>query len=78
VALAVGTGGIDGSTDAAGGFGDGETIERGRKAGVDAVAAFDANDSGRFMKATSERVVTGPTGTNVGDLVLAMRSAPYI
>jgi len=71
--LAAGTDGIDGSTQAAGAIVDGGTIERGRRAGLDAVAALDANDSGSFFAELGEQIVTGPTGTNVGDLWLVVR-----
>ncbi len=74
VVLSVGTDGIDGPTDAAGGFGDGSTVERGRRARRSAASALDANDAGSYLEATGDLLVTGPTGTNVGDLVIAMRS----
>ncbi len=73
--LAAGTDGIDGTTSAAGAVVDGGTIERGRAAGLDAPLALDANDSGSFFAALGEQIVTGPTGTNVGDLWLVLRDA---
>ncbi len=72
VALAsLGTDGIDGPTDAAGGIVDGTTAERARRAGVDLRAALAANDSYTALGALGARVHVGPTGTNVGDLILA-------
>ncbi len=72
--LAAGTDGIDGSTDAAGAIVDGGTIARARARGLDAAAALDANDSGSFFGDLGEALLTGPTGTNVGDLWFVMRS----
>jgi glycerate 2-kinase len=69
VALAsVGTDGIDGPTDAAGAIADGTTIPRAQAMGLDASVALARHDSHPFFKALGDLVVTGPTGTNVGDL----------
>ncbi len=70
IVAAMGTDGIDGPTDAAGAFGDRGTVERGRRSGLDAGAALEANDSHGFLAATGDLIVTGPTGTNVADLVI--------
>ncbi len=70
VVMAVGTDGTDGPTDAAGAWADPRTVERGRRRGVDADRALQNNDSHAFFAAESGLVVTGPTGTNVMDLVL--------
>jgi glycerate-2-kinase len=69
-----GTDGIDGPTDAAGGIGDGGTVGRGRSSGHDAGRALDDNDAYTFLQASGDLLVTGPTGTNVVDLVIAWRS----
>jgi len=71
--LAGGTDGIDGPTDAAGGIVDGETISRGRASGLDPGAILQNNDANRFLEATDDLIVTGPTGTNVADLWLVKR-----
>jgi glycerate-2-kinase len=69
VALAsVGTDGIDGPTDAAGAIVDGMTIGRAQATGLDASVALARHDSYPFFRALGDLVVTGPTGTNVGDL----------
>ncbi len=68
--LAAGTDGRDGPTDAAGAFVDGGSVARGRARGVDAAAALAANDSHGFFRAEGGLFETGPTGTNVMDLVL--------
>ncbi|HRP86444.1 MAG TPA: MOFRL family protein [Gammaproteobacteria bacterium] len=73
VALCAATDGSDGTGDAAGGWADGGLLERGRALGLDARAALAAADSGRYLAATGDALLTGPTGTNVMDLVLALR-----
>ena len=74
VFLAAGTDGVDGPTDAAGGCVDGETVRRARAAGLDVETALRATDSHRLLARTSDLVVTGPTGTNVADVVVALRA----
>ena len=69
IALAsVGTDGIDGPTDAAGAVVDATTVERARRLGLDPVEVLRRNDSYACFQALGDLVVTGPTGTNVGDL----------
>jgi hydroxypyruvate reductase len=68
----VGTDGVDGPTDAAGGLIDSTTIERAAHMGVSAERALADNDSYGFLSALGDLVRTGPTGTNVGDLQLAL------
>ncbi|MBR9989036.1 MAG: glycerate kinase, partial [Gemmatimonadetes bacterium] len=69
---AVGTDGIDGPTDAAGAVADGTTVSTGRTAGFDAVAALARNDSYTFLAAADALIRTGPTGTNVMDVQVAL------
>ncbi|MBT8250959.1 MAG: glycerate kinase, partial [Acidimicrobiia bacterium] len=76
VVASVGTDGRDGLTDAAGAFGDGGTVARAAAVGLDAAACLADNDSNRLLEATGDLVITGPTGTNVGDLVVVYRSQP--
>jgi len=71
--LAAGTDGRDGSTPDAGALVDGGTVARGRAAGLDPEAALAAADAGRFLEESGDLVHTGPTGTNVADLVLGLR-----
>jgi glycerate 2-kinase len=73
--LAAGTDGSDGPTDAAGAYADEGTLARGRRAGADARRALERNDSYAFFAAEGGLFVSGPTGTNVMDLVL-MRVEP--
>jgi hydroxypyruvate reductase len=72
--LAAGTDGTDGPTDAAGAIVDGGSLGRGRAAGVDPVRALEDNDSHRFLRASGDLLVSGPTNTNLLDLYLLLRS----
>jgi glycerate-2-kinase len=72
----VGTDGIDGPTDAAGAIVDGTTVARGRAAGRSAAADLDDNDSHAFFKAAGGLISTGPTGTNLMDVQLALVYPP--
>lgn len=72
VALSGGTDGSDGPTDAAGALADGRTLERARKAGLDAAAYLARNDSYHFFDALGDLIRTGPTGTNVMDVRLLL------
>jgi hydroxypyruvate reductase len=73
--LCAGTDAGDGPGDVAGGWADGHTLRRGETAGRDAHCDMAAADSGRFLAAAGDEFVTGPTGTNVTDLVLAWKGA---
>jgi hydroxypyruvate reductase len=68
--LAAGTDGTDGPTDAAGAIIDGETLERARSQGIDASDCLERNDAHSFFSKVGGLVETGPTGTNVMDLVI--------
>ena len=68
--VSLGTDGTDGPTDAAGGIATGDSIARARVLGLDARATLDANDSYHLLGALGDLIVTGPTQTNVNDLVL--------
>jgi hydroxypyruvate reductase len=73
--LAAGTDGSDGPTDAAGAFADGGSVVRGARLGLDAAACLARNDAHGFFAAEGGVVRTGPTGTNVLDLVLVLAQA---
>jgi len=70
--LSGGTDGSDGPTDAAGAMADGETLERGRRLGLDAESYLARNDSFHYFRSLGDLVVTGPTLTNVMDLQFLM------
>jgi glycerate-2-kinase len=72
VAASLGTDGTDGPTDAAGGIIDGETVARAAALGLDARTHLERNDAYPFLRATGDLLVTGPTGTNVCDVVLLL------
>lgn len=72
VICSVGTDGTDGPTDAAGGLVDGKTVERIKKAGFDPMKFLEENDSYNALKIAKDLLVTGPTGTNVNDLILIL------
>ncbi len=66
---ALATDGNDGPTDAAGAIATGSTIARGRAAGLDALAFLADNDSYHYFSALGDLIITGPTNTNVNDLL---------
>ena len=68
--VSLGTDGTDGPTDAAGGIATSDSIARAKALGLDARAAFANNDSYPFLGALGDLIITGPTQTNVNDLVL--------
>lgn len=70
--LSAGTDGIDGPTDAAGAFVDGDTLDRARRRSSDPDAALANNDSYNFFKNLGDLFVCGPTGTNVMDIKVAL------
>lgn len=65
--LVAGTDGTDGPTNAAGGLITGETWQD------HAASYLRAADSGRYLAQKNALFTTGPTGTNVMDLVIALR-----
>jgi hydroxypyruvate reductase len=70
--LSAGTDGTDGPTDAAGAFVDGSTVGRARAVGLDAQDFLRRQDSYTLLHALGDLHRTGPTGTNVMDLVIGV------
>ncbi len=70
--LAAGTDGTDGPTNAAGAFADGASWSRARRRGLDPEATLRNNDSWSLFHETGDLLVTGPTGTNVMDLMVGL------
>ena len=75
VVLSAGTDGIDGNSPAAGAIADETTIHRARNLGLDAEQYLARSDSYSFFEQLNELIVTGPTGTNVRDLRIVLKSA---
>ena len=63
------TDGTDGPTDAAGAIVDGTTTRKAAERGLFPLAYLQDNDSYTFFQALGDLLVTGPTNTNVNDLV---------
>jgi hydroxypyruvate reductase len=73
VVASFGTDGIDGMSDAAGGVVDDRTTTRAAALGLAPPRAFlAANDTRNFLGPLGDLIVTGPTGTNVCDVVLLL------
>jgi glycerate-2-kinase len=70
--LSAGTDGTDGPTDAAGAFADGDTWDRARRMGLEPDAVLADNDSYRLFDRLGDLLRTGPTGTNVNDVVIGL------
>lgn len=70
--FSVGSDGTDGPTDAAGGYVDGETMERLREEGMDVFSVLQNNDAYTALKTVDGLIITGPTGTNVNDVAVAL------
>ncbi|GBC79114.1 D-glycerate 2-kinase [bacterium HR09] len=70
--LAAGSDGVDGTSPAAGAVVDGFTVARAAKRGKNAQQALAENDSWGFFADLPEAIITGPTGTNVADLVVGL------
>ena len=67
---ALATDGVDGSSTAAGAVVDGWTIQR----GGDPTTALADFDSATYLERSGDRIVTGPTGTNVADVWLIWKN----
>jgi glycerate 2-kinase len=68
--VSVATDGEDGPTDAAGAVVTDESARRAESLGVDADDHLSRNDAYSFFERLGDLVKTGPSGTNVNDLVL--------
>ncbi len=70
--FSVGSDGTDGPTDAAGGYADGETAAMLRRQGIKIYDALANNDAYPALEKTGGLIITGPTGTNVNDVAVAL------
>ncbi len=71
--LCCGTDGTDGPTGDAGGIVDHEMVWRGDMLNLDIDHSLSVADSGSYLAAVDALVTTGPTGTNVMDVVIALK-----
>lgn len=70
--ISLATDGEDGPTDAAGAVVMGESAQRGERLGLRAADFLSRNDAYSFFEALGDLIKTGPTGTNVNDLVFLL------
>ena len=70
--FSVGSDGTDGPTDAAGGYADWRTAAVLREQGVHIFDVLKDNDAYHALRMTGGLIVTGPTGTNVNDVAVAL------
>ena len=70
--FSLGSDGTDGPTDAAGGIIDGQTAAKLKGVGIDIDKILADNDSYNALKAVDGLIITGPTGTNVNDVVVIL------
>ena len=70
--FSVGSDGTDGPTDAAGGYADGDTCAELRALGVSVDEVLQDNDAYNALLKTGGLIFTGPTGTNVNDVAVAL------
>ena len=70
--ISVGSDGTDGPTDAAGGYVDGDTLSSLSAQGLDYDALLNDNDAYHALQVVDGLILTGPTGTNVNDVTVAL------
>ena len=70
--FSVGSDGTDGPTDAAGGYADGDTRAALQEKGFDVFRVLQDNDAYHALQAVGGLIFTGPTGTNVNDVAVAL------
>ena len=70
--FSVGSDGTDGPTDAAGGYVDGDTAAALERRGISLYETLRNNDAYHALRAVDGLLVTGPTGTNVNDVAVAL------
>ncbi len=70
--FSVGSDGTDGPCDAAGGYTDGDTCAELAACGLTVDAVLQDNDAYHALQKTGGLIMTGPTGTNVNDVAVAL------
>lgn len=71
--FSVGSDGTDGPTEAAGGYVDYETLDELMVQDIDIFRVLQDNDAYHGLEKAGGLIVTGPTGTNVNDVAVALR-----
>ena len=72
--LVAATDGSDGPGDDAGALVDGYTVQRGEQEGFDVENCLQAANAGAFLEASGDLISTGPTGSNVMDLIIVCKT----
>ncbi len=67
-----GSDGTDGPTDAAGGYSDGDSADALSDLGISVFDVLKENDAYPALKSVGGLIMTGPTGTNVNDVAVAL------
>ena len=70
--FSVGSDGTDGPTDAAGGYTDHETAAQLKSQGIEIYQVLQNNDAYHALRKSGGLIITGPTGTNVNDVAVAL------
>lgn len=70
--FSVGSDGTDGPTDAAGGYADEDTCRELMKHGLSIDGVLQDNDAYHALQKTGGLIFTGPTGTNVNNVAIAL------
>ena len=70
--FSVGSDGTDGPTDAAGGYVDWQTAEKLRNQNISIADVLSDNDTYHALEKVDGLIITGPTGTNVNDVAVAL------
>ena len=70
--FSVGSDGTDGPTDAAGGYVDYQTAAELKAQGIAIYNVLQENDAYHALQKTGGLIITGPTGTNVNDVAVAL------
>ena len=70
--FSVGSDGTDGPTDAAGGYADYETGAALKAQGIEIYQVLQNNDAYHALQKVDGLIITGPTGTNVNDVAVAL------
>ena len=73
--FSVGSDGTDGPTDAAGGYADSESLAALKALGLNLHRVLADNDAYHALQAINGLIITGPTGTNVNDVAVALLRA---